>query len=125
MNIVPIESAIREILNSEWLEDKIEKIDKEIMLVLNKVKKKIEGPRRNVPFSLVKVARKAEIKYWKLAIQKEKGRVVDKHKLKNLERYVERDFNESIEKMNVKLEKAKEKFQEIIKKEERYKRRRY
>ena len=78
--------------------------------MLNKVRKKIEGPRRNVLFSFIKVARKAEIKYQKLAIQKEKERAVDEYKLKNLERYIERDFNKLIDEMSVKLRKAKVKF---------------
>ena len=101
-------------MNGEWSKEKIEMIDKEITLILNKVRKKIEGPRRNVLFSLIKVAKKAEIKYWKLVIQKEKGKVIDEYKFKQLKRYVERDFNKSIEEMIVKLRKAKEKFQEII-----------
>ena len=78
--------------------------------MLNKVRKKIEGLRRNALFSFIKVARKAEIKYQKLAIQKEKERAVDEYKLENLERYIERDFNKLIDEMSVKLRKAKVKF---------------
>ena len=48
-------------MNREWSKKKIEIIDKKITLILNKVRKKIEGPKRNVLFSLVKVVKKQKI----------------------------------------------------------------
>ena len=84
-------------------------------MVLNKVRKKIEKPKRNIPFSEEKVRRESAIKYWKLVIRKAKGKVIDKYRLKNLERYIKNGNIELIEDIEQKLKVVRKEFKQLIK----------
>ena len=88
-------------------------MDQEIKIVLNKVRKKIEGPKRNIPFSEEKVRRESAMKYWKSAIRKAKWKAIDKYRLENLEIYIENSNIELIEDMEQKLEITRKEIKEL------------
>ena len=55
----------------------VERIDELIMRVLNFTRKKVEGNKRNIPFSKEKYQRRAKLLYWKAKIRSMKGKVID------------------------------------------------
>ena len=59
----------------------IEHIDKLITIILNAATKKVEGQRRNIPYSKEKAKRSAIVKYWKMYLRRLKGERIDKDKM--------------------------------------------
>ena len=52
-------------------------IDTKIICVLSKARKFVEGPKRNVPYSVTKVKARARLLYWKARYKLLKGARVD------------------------------------------------
>ena len=63
----------------------IEQFDEVITLVLNKATKKVEGQKKNVPYSAAKVKCQGQIKYWKLQVKQAKGLSIDEEELCKLQ----------------------------------------
>ena len=93
----------------------IETIDEIIALALNKATKKVEGQRRNVPYSARKAKCQGEIKHWKLRGQKEKGLIIDTEELNKLEELYDTNNNEGEGRdyCNLKLNDAKEQWSQM------------
>ena len=55
----------------------MERIDELITRVLICTRRKVEGNKRNIPFSKEKHQRRAKLLYWKAKIRSMKGKVID------------------------------------------------
>ena len=64
-------------------------INRDITYVLNKVRKKIEGPRRGIPYWKEKVQRNTVLQYWKAIIKKMRRQAVNQNKLDFRVQYIE------------------------------------
>jgi len=120
LDIHQIETLIENCPNPTY--QQIETIDEIITLVLNKATKKVEGQKRNVPYSARKAQCQGEIKYWKLRGQKEKGLVIDTEELNKLEELyaINNNEGEGREYCNLKLNDAKEKWSQMKEKGKEY-----
>ena len=88
----------------------------DISYVLHKVRKKIEGKKRGVPYSKKKVKRRSTIACWKARLSKVKGSPHSKKAMENREQHVETNLIEEEGETVTKLKEAKEKFKELVKK---------
>jgi hypothetical protein len=83
--------------------------------VLNKATKKVEGQKRNVPYSAAKAKCQGQIKYWKLWVKQAKGLSIDEEELCKLQELYQlnQDEGEGREYCNTKLHNAKEQWNQM------------
>jgi len=84
--------AIEVKLDHTYTYQDLEKVDKNITYLLNKIRKKIEGPSRRIPYSQEKVKRNAIIQYWRVRIREVQGKIIDKRIMLNREQYIETEI---------------------------------
>ena len=78
--------------------------------MLNKIRKKIEGQNRSIPYSKEKVRRNIVIQYWKARIKEKQGKIIDRRAMLNQEQYIETKIEVSIEQIEENLKQAKQHF---------------
>ena len=59
LDSIDIEGNLAKLIKGSLSKQQLEMIDKDITYTLNKVRKKIEGPQRGIPYSKEKVQRNA------------------------------------------------------------------
>ena len=63
------------------MKQELESLNKDITYLMNKVHKKIEGPRRGILYSKEKVKRYAILQYQRAKLKQLQGKYVDKNKM--------------------------------------------
>ena len=90
-------------------------IDRDITYMLNKVHKKIEEPRRGIPYSKEKVKRYAVLQFWKLKLKQLKGKQVSQNKMELRLQYIEvNTIQVLIEQVQQYIVEAEKKQEELI-----------
>ena len=100
----------------------IEHFDEMITSILNKATKKVEGQKRGIPYSKMKVKSRGEIKFWRLKLRQSKGIRVDEDAINKLKELHEIEINEGEGRVYIEqqLEAAKELWKEVKEKGKRY-----
>ena len=92
LDLHQIESLIENFPNPTH--QQIETLDEIITLVLNKATTKVEGQKRNMPYSTDKARCQGEIKCWKLRIKQDKGMIIDNDEMIKLKELYELNQSE-------------------------------
>ena len=116
-----IEGNLAKLIEGSSSKQQLEMIDKDITYALNKVCKKIEGPRRGIPYLKEKVWRNAVLQYQKAMLQRIRGEMVNQNKLDFRVQFIDQNvINLLIEQVQHNLEEAKQKQQELVVEGQKY-----
>ena len=100
--------------NPEPTHEQIEYIDNLITTMLNKAIRKVEGQRRNIPYSKEKAKRRGSIRYWKMKIRSFNGHPIDNNELNKIKTICEiNDENAGIENTKIRLKEAQDEWKEM------------
>ena len=82
--------------------------------MLNKAIRKVEGQRRNIPYSKEKAKRRGSIRYWKMKIRSFSGHPIDNNELNKIKTICEiNDENAGIENTKIRLKEAQDEWKEM------------
>lgn len=114
LEIYNIEEEIEQ-MSIHTTKHQMEQMDQLLTRIFTAATKKVEGMRRNIPYSAEKMKRRANLLYWKMKLRKEEKKVVDEELMekRKVEACIVEESNE-IHQIKEYIKQAIEKWNDII-----------
>ena len=84
-------------LDYAYTHEELEEVDEDITYILNKIRKKIEGQKRSIPYFNKKMRRNTVMQYWKVRIKEKQGKIINRRAILNCKQYIETEIEVLIE----------------------------